>query len=144
MCSSDLQANLNDKLKSQIKKSAEKIISDSHFTPERIRRLFSEEFCEEMGNVIESGEKAQLETIISENLRDPTKGMRVTFKSLSLAHRWFLIAVMESEFSPNEDNVKIRYEELCPKKDFKSYQEVFDELTEAFIRKPTGRVYNPG
>lgn len=138
------RANLNASLKTQIKKSAEKIISNTHFTPERIRRLFSRDFCEGMETLISSGREDQFGDLINENLRDPTKGMRVTFKNLSLAHRWFLIAVMEAEFSPNEDSVKDRYEILCPKKDFRPYQEVFHELTEAFIRKPSGSRYVPG
>lgn len=128
-------ANLPNELKNVVKEIAQNITADPHFTPERIRRLVRELLPEIILPQLKTLKKNQIDKLVEESLRDPTKGMKVSFRALSSAHRWLLFAIVEAGISAEDKNVKAGYERLCPESERRPYKVVSEELTEAFIRK---------
>ncbi len=130
-------AGLNENARNLIKQQAKKVVANSHFTPERIRRLI-----EEVVPVLGS-QHSLSETVISDRIADalhnPTKGMRVSFRKLPIPHRWLLYALLEADrvagLAKSRRSLVERYRELCPKGDQHPYERVLDELTQAFVRK---------
>ena len=111
-----------------------RIVIDTHFTPERIRRLIAE--------IIPSFSVALpppdvLPAVIDEALANPTREMRISFCALPLCHRWLLFALLEADESARSDTwceLRERYEALCPPEEQRPYQSVLVELTEAFVK----------
>jgi len=124
-------------LKNVIRDIARSVTADSHFTPERIRRLVRELLPVTILPQIKVLEKKHIERLVTESLRDPTKGMTISFRALSSAHRWLLFAIVEAGNSAGDKHVREGYERLCPESELRLYKEVSEELTEAFIRKKT-------
>jgi len=129
-------AGLEEKAKVLIKKQARYIISNPSFTPERIRRFIDEvlpELQEQLGQEEDSESKVLLE--IREAIQNPTDRMRKSFKALPVAHKWLLIALLEAGHSSQLKTLRKLYEKSCPLEHKQPFNEVLDELTEAFVKK---------
>lgn len=128
---------LNDKARTVIKQYADKITSNPHFTPERIRRLVEDVMPKLV--TIEADVTTEIDTQIHMALTNPTKQMRVSFRRLPSAYRWLLYAMLDVEqrsfFTPGLDSLKAKYLNLCPPEKQQSFEMVIKDLSEAFIRK---------
>lgn len=127
-------AELDPVGKAIIKRYALQIVLDTHFTPERIRRLVSEIIP---SLSVKSPTEDELPEVISEALADPTREMRISFRALPLCHRWLLFALLEADESARSESsceLRERYEALCPPEHQRPYQGVLGELTEAFVK----------
>jgi len=131
-------AGLNPLAKTIVRGYALRIVIDTHFTPERIRRLVAE--------IIPSLSVSmppieELPAVIDEALANPTREMRISFRALPLCHRWLLFALLEADESARSDTwceLRERYEALCPPEEQRPYQGVLVELTEAFVKHTVG------
>ena len=137
-------ARLPQEAKDVIRDHARMIVSDDEFTPERIRRFIQEGLPNLLrGSTTRRTDKHHLKAAIKEALRNPTKQMRLAFRALPLAYKWFLIALLEiSEVDlplilhvkGNLEKLQELYEVYCPAIDQEPFTTVMDHLTEAFIR----------
>jgi conflict system STAND superfamily ATPase len=127
-------ASLSDQAKTVVQKFARQIIDNRHFTPERIRRLVSDIVPRLAGEKLSPD---LLPAAIDEALANPTREMRISFRSLPAPHRWLLFSLLEVDEMTrgNSDALRTRYEEICPEKDQIPYHKVILELTEAFIKR---------
>ncbi|MGH9641182.1 MAG: hypothetical protein ACRD3Q_02025 [Terriglobales bacterium] len=136
-------ANLESFAKKIIRQHAKLIVSNAEFTPERVRR-FVKETLPKLASATASRKinNAQLNEAVGEALRNPTKQMRLAFRSLPAAHKWFLVAFLEvSEVETpfllysggNAEEVRELYEEYCPDKHHEPFEQVLEQLTEAFV-----------
>ncbi len=129
-------AGLEEKAKALIKKQAKFIISDTSFTPERIRRFINEVLPELQEHLGQDG-NSELNVLseIREAIQNPTDRMRKSFKALPVAHKWLLIALLEAGHSSRLETLRKLYEKSCPVEHMQPFDEVLDELTEAFVKK---------
>jgi hypothetical protein len=112
------------------------VVGNSHFTPERIRRLI-EEVIPTLTLRTEVSAQAMQEKV-SEALTNPTKQMRVSFRNLPGCHRWLLFALLDSNQYSSlsfENSLERSYDNLCPPEAFRPFKSVLTELTEAFVRQ---------
>ena len=122
-------ADLSVEARSLIRKHAMVIAKNSHFTPERIRRLVYEV-------VPKLNESSNVEEQIKSALVNPTKQMSVSFKALPVEHRWLLYSLLEVDsLFLDADQVAERFDILCHAANHRPFEAVLDELSEAFIRK---------
>jgi hypothetical protein len=141
-------AQMSNDSKSIIKQQAKGIVLNKHFTPERIRRL--------VVNVIPSlsastkQEQKRLETLVAEAISNPTKEMRVSFHALPTCHRWLLYALLESEDQSQIirltggitiTTLQQSYEVMCPPEDYRPFDSVAKEMSEAFVTQTSVRGY---
>ncbi len=134
-------AVLTRSAKEIVKKHVTMIVNDRHFTPERARRLVAEYIPEWTGE--ENLSEDNIVPRILEALSNPTKQMRVSFRTLPPCHRWMLFALLEADHSRSfsgtgHDELQARYDALCPPDVQQPHKRVLDELTEAFVRKSSG------
>lgn len=151
--------HLSEKVRLYVRATAESVVSDPYYTPERIRRLVQEYVDGDLSVKINeapswsthaanarsaAGLAARLWTArvldkaIKHNLKDPSKGMSVTFRSLPSTHKWMLIAFVESEIltrSPTIDDVAKRYQGLCPPSDTLPAKLVLEHLSGVFLKQ---------
>jgi hypothetical protein len=122
-----------------IKKKANLIVRNSHFTPERIRRLASEVIPK-----LTSPTESQLSECIADSLANPTKGMAVSFSKLKKCHQWLLYSLVEQDIATDfflsaatdaDENLERRYVRLCPISDREPFKSVVSEMTEAFVKR---------
>jgi hypothetical protein len=134
-------APLAHQTKMVVKKLAHGIVANSHFTPERIRRL--------VHDVLQHGDSIDAEEIrrrAGQTLGDPTQAMAVSFAALPEPHKWMLFSLLEADFAPVRylDNPKddsladleARFVRVCPETDRLPVGAVAAELSEAFVRRP--------
>ncbi len=86
-------ANLEDQARQILRTHAYTIVSDEHFTPERIRRFVHTDLGTITGTV--GIEEHKVESAIARQLRDPTKSMRQSFRSLSEYRQRFLVSLLD-------------------------------------------------
>ncbi len=67
------------------------IVSNEHFTPERIRRFVRTDLAELSGGA----SNVEIEVAIARQLRDPTRSMRQSFNSLSAFRQHFLVGLLD-------------------------------------------------
>lgn len=118
--------------RSVIRENAWAIVSHSAFTPERIRRFVGErlpELVETIGIV-----KDEVEEEILEAIRNPTRGMERAFAALEEPYKWFLISLLEAGYWPSVDVVRAHYERHCPSKSRIAFDNIQDQLLEAFVK----------
>src|ERR1039458_8922040 len=132
-------ANLEEDAKLLIRDSAKQIVSDPDFTPERMRRFVAESLPS-LAKKLRSGELSQEEIRkkINEALRNPTKQMRLTFRGLHIALKWYLISMLEVPQNlleaANPSHLREKYEGYCPDDLRIPFEEATQQLNEAFIR----------
>lgn len=128
-------AGLEEKAKELVRKHARLVVSDNHFTPERIRRFVSERLpalVSEMASGQLDPYRVSIE--IRDAIRNPTDRMKKSFRALPPPHKWLLISLLEVGYWPSPTDLRGLYEAHCPAEARKPYAEVFDELTESFVK----------
>lgn len=128
-------ANLDDEMRLLLRENARMIVEDAHFTPERIRRFVQERLPEFAARKPREPEALDLisEEIV-EAIRNPTSQMRKSFRRLSDAHQWILIALLDCRepVAPVElENVYERHRHANSRTAFK---EGLDDMVGAFLK----------
>ena len=129
-------ANLEEGLRKLIRSNAISIVYDPNFTPERIRR-FIHENLPELDLVNQNNSEETIYHQIREAIRNPTERMRKTFASLSPAHKWLLITLLEAGTRLSRPALLTLYTGRCPSECRRAGGEALDELREAFIKGDT-------
>src|SRR6266702_195561 len=140
-------ANLSAPTRALVREEAEMIVENSHFTPERIRRLVHDVLKVNDGSD-QGGD--QMKAGVLETLADPTKAMSVSFGALPDPHKWMLFSLLEADFPPYRlfreksegslGGLKARYERICPTEVRLPANRVASELSEAFVRQPNKKI----
>ena len=116
-----------------IKRHAVQIVSDAAFTPERIRRFVVEVVPHLVADPTCKADAKALIARIGHEIQNPTERMRKSFQALSLAHKWMLLSLLESENYCTAENLISRYRSQYADGEVKP-KEVLEELSEAFVR----------
>ncbi len=130
-------AGLEKEAKDLVRGHARLIANDPNFTPERIRRFVRERLPElalEMARGHLDAGKVSIE--IREAIRNPTDRMRKSFRALPATHKWVLISLLEAGdfYGPSPEKLSELYEAHCPAEARRPFTEVFEELSESFIK----------
>ena len=131
-------ANIEEECKALVREHARSIVGDPDFTPERMRRFVSESLPE----LARKKRTAQLNPYdvaleIHEAIRNPTKQMRLTFRFLPIALKWYLVSMLElpsNTWTSGRKELRKIYSDYCPDKDKIPFEEATRQLEEAFIR----------
>lgn len=121
--------------RSLIRVHASMIVSDDHFTPERIRRFIDEripELAKEHELKPLSAEEMQAEII--EAIHNPTKRMQKAYSKLSKSHKWILIALLDCEAFSTVKDLKSRYSEHRSQLSEEAFAEALDDLVGTFVK----------
>jgi hypothetical protein len=132
-------ASLEHDARAIVRKHARRILDDSNFTPERMRRFVGESLPTLVANFkVGRLDDNQLAAEIKEAIRNPTKQMRLAFRGLVPALKWYLVALLElteDAFLTNQmSRLKALYEQYCPEFDRIPFDQATLELREAFIK----------
>ena len=131
-------ANLEQDAKELIRRHAPQIINNPDFTPERIRRFV----CESLPTLVA---KIRLGTLshheifakVDEAIKNPTKQMRLTFRGLGVALKWYLISMLEMPQSRSipgsPGTLEEGYVRYCPDERRIPFEEATQQLNEAFV-----------
>jgi hypothetical protein len=128
-------AALETEAKALVKEHAKALIRDHHFTPERIRRLVKDRLPS-LAKDLAVGALTQdrVDSEILDAIRNPTERMRKAFRVLDPAYKWLLISLLETGNLPKIEEVRSTYESHCPTNIQKPFQELVNDLTEAFVK----------
>lgn len=126
---------LEEEAKAIVRQHAKSIVNDLSFTPERIRR-FVREMLPSLVRQLQAGEldAEQVSCEVREAIRNPTEHMRKAFRGLENSYRWVLLSLLEAGHLPRIENVRKLYESHCPVDDRRPFDELIEELSEAFIK----------
>jgi len=139
-------AYLEEESKTLLRGQARLIIHHPDFTPERIRRFVDES----LPLLVAKNRSGQLKpddlkAEIREAIRNPTKQMRLTFRNLPPALKWYLISILEmperSWLPSGPPKLKEIYESYCQCNEIIPFEEVTKQLNEAFIRVREGQAF---
>lgn len=138
-------SGLETETKHIVKQYASQIVFDKEFTPERMRRFTSESLPQLVRKMkSEKLKNAEISAAITEALRNPTKQMRLAFRKLPAAYKWFLVALLQISESDNgwrwKGNVPVLrdlYDSYCPEAVYEPFDTVLSHLTEAFVKMRT-------
>jgi hypothetical protein len=86
-------ANLEEEAKAFVRKFAQLVINNNHFTPERVRRFVGDGLPRL--KIEQASDEAAREAVISE-IEHPTESMKKSFDALSPAHNQLLIAMLDA------------------------------------------------
>jgi hypothetical protein len=86
-------ANLEDQAKSLVRRFAQLVIENAHFTPERVRRFISDALPKL--KIQQANEETVRKAIIAE-IEHPTTSMKKSFDALSSAHKRLLVAMLDA------------------------------------------------
>jgi hypothetical protein len=117
-----------------IKLHADRIISDPHFTPERIRRLVKEVLPTVATNIQSEQGRQRVKSQVLEALRNPTKRMTTSFRKLPETHRFTLAAMLDAEDRPTVADLKRVVQQHRPSLSERQFLESIDDLTGTFIK----------
>lgn len=132
-------ANLEHEAKSLLREKARTLVSDPSFTPERIRQFVADRLPQLTSDLSKGTLSPEtLEAEVREAVRNPTERTRKAFRHLPVAHKWLLVSLLEAGERPSSSALKALYEKHCPLEERRAFHEVFDELTEAFIKAVAG------
>jgi hypothetical protein len=124
-----LSAEANDLVRSE----GWAIVSHPHFTPERIRRFVG-------GRLVDlSGTAAAVETIVAEEIREPTEAMTASFRALADDHRALLLALLDTPPGPvSERDLVAAFRRHSAMGFRRQPAEIVDRLTDHFLRIVSG------
>jgi len=127
--------NLEEDAKVIVKEHAKTLIRDPHFTPERIRRIVKDSLPS-LSASLRAGNlsQGQVNSELRDAIRNPTERMRKAFRALDPSYKWLLISLLESGYQPRLDEVEQAYESLCPTDARRPFQDLINELSEAFVK----------
>ena len=126
-----------DQERQLIRSHAMGIVLNPNFTPERIRGFVSER----MPMLVSSDgrllvEPSQIESEVAEAINNPTKRMRISFEALDPEQKQLLIAMLQAGSWPKVADVKTTYENYRRGRRGSTFEEVLEQLNEAFITVP--------
>lgn len=140
-------ANLEETAKKLVRAIAAGVVSDPHFTPERIRRFVAERLSELSALDVKGLlSRQQILAEVLNAIKNPTDQMRKSFRKLDPAQKWLLISLLEveSRYSSSweraslpwgrKEHLRAAYDAHCPKECWRPFEDVFDEMSEAFIK----------
>ena len=116
-----------------IKHHSVQIVSDGAFTPERIRRFVTDVVPTLAEDISSQADAEALPAKITQEIQNPTDRMRKCFQALSLAHKWMLLSLLESEHYCTSEDLLSRYRSQYADDEAKP-SDILEELTEAFVR----------
>lgn len=118
-----------------VRSHARAIVGNTSFTPERIK-TFVREALPQINLQVNAGllDKENTLAEIQDAIRNATAHMKKSFRALPPAHKWLLIGLLEASGYAQKDKVKELYETHCPPDVIRPFQEVFEELSEAFLK----------
>lgn len=121
-------ADLESDAKDLVRLYADRIIKNADLTPERVRRFVSEGLPT-LVTMTQSGtiSKWEVSRKIDEAIRNPTKQMRLTFRGLPVALKWYLISMLDAT------DLEKTYLSYCPDEKRTPFEEATQQLDEAFI-----------
>jgi hypothetical protein len=128
-------ANLESDVKNLVRRYAALIIKNADLTPERVRRFVSEGLPTLVA-MAQSGttSKWEISRKIDEAIRNPTKQMRLTFRGLPVALKWYLISMLDATDLEKTEKTYVSY---CPDEKRTPFEEATRQLDEAFIHLRT-------
>jgi len=128
---------LDDIAKKIVKDFSNEIISNEYFTPERVRR-FVDYTLPILRNKINNKEILKREQIlkyIDEEIKNPTKSMKQSFKSLPIEHKKLLVSMLDIDtYSVKKDLLESSFKRHYEQNSSKSCKEIIDELSDAFLK----------
>ena len=122
-----------------LKKYAQVIVSDRYFTPERIRRFITISFpnlIDDFNNEIISLDT--LNTLITREIKEPTRSLTQAFECLSEAHKKLLISRLdldESEIITDPEEISLSFERHKPQATDKTYEQLERDLSSSFLKE---------
>ena len=132
-------AGLEEQVKNLVRKQARSVVQHPSFTPERIRWFVRERLPEIAAQLGKRDIKPALaHAQVIEAIKNPTERMRKAFKALAPSQKWLLIALLESDTRREVSRLQTTYELHCPTEVRRPFQDVLDELTEAFVKTGKG------
>jgi hypothetical protein len=118
-----------------VKSQALKIVQNPNFTPERIKGFVTERLPALLDH---SGaltvDPQRIESEVTEAINNPTKRMRMSFKALDRPHKYLLLAMLEAGSWPQILDVKRIYESYPTAQQGAAFDQVLDQLNEAFAK----------
>jgi hypothetical protein len=136
-------ANLESDAKNLVRRYADRIVKNTYFTPERVRRFVSESLPALVASA-RSGMTSQREisTKVDEAIKNPTRQMQLSFRGLPIALKWYLVSMLEipqdrTRFGIAAGDLEKRYVSYCPDEKRTPFEEATQQLNEAFIRVRT-------
>ncbi len=128
-----------------LKKYAKIIVSDTYFTPERIRRFVKYSFP----NLIDDFNHGRLSlenlnNLIANEIKEPTKSLSQAFDCLSEGHKRLLVSRLDLDRSnvlTNEEELFQAFERHRPQVTDKSYEHLTRDLSSSFLRETTAHIY---
>jgi len=129
---------LEDNARAFIKEYAELIVSDQHFTPERIRR-FVYNSLGELIDKYKSGnfDRENLSNMVKKEIQEPTKSLKQAFECLPVEHKWLLISRLDtSQYSYffSEEKKRESFERHRTPNSSKSYEKIEQDLLLSFLK----------
>jgi hypothetical protein len=127
--------NLENTYRMLVRTHATLIVSDSHFTPERIRRFISERIPELATQT--KGKPLtpeQLKKEVVEAIRNPTKRMQKAFRKLSDAHKWILISLLDCESFAAVKDIRNRFDQHLSNVSEEEFADALDDLIGSFVK----------
>lgn len=127
-------ASLAQSDKELIKMHAHTLVSDKHFTPERIRRLiFRLPQLQRTSDI--RVQRAALEKMISQEIANPTPAMRKSLLCLDREHQMFLIALLDGASGTRESGqVHKAYSRMFGKESDRNPSGLGSDLKDHFVR----------
>jgi len=128
-------ANLEAEAKQILKNNVHMIVSDSSFTPERIRR-FVQTSLPKLVRDLRNGQlrSSDISKEIREAIENPTDRMIKSFRALPAEHKWVLISLLEQGHLTSPNSLEEAYSRFFGGRSTLPFHQILDELTEAFVR----------
>lgn len=127
--------NLPRELCDLIREYAESIIRNTHFTPERVRRLVADRIPRLLpkGPAIEL-DNGSISKEIKQVLQNPTDRMRKSFRKLRPSHKGILLGLLDSKGLPTREALEGRVSVHYPKLPPRTFGESLEDLLGTFLR----------
>jgi len=134
-------AGFENAARNLLKIYAKTIVSDTYFTPERIRRFVKHSFPILIRD-FKSGELTpeNLNQLITKEIKEPTQSLSQAFDCLSEEHKKLLVSRLDldqSELLTDAEELSQSFERHRPQVTNKSYEQLDRDLSSSFLRKIT-------
>ncbi len=129
-------SNLEEPARLLVRHSASEIVTDSHFTPERIRRFVTDYLPDLATNRWnDDAEKKEVQDKIRQAIQSPSESVRKSFRALPESHKWFLIAfLVEGGWYVLPTRLAGTYERYHPCESEGAFPNVLSELEGSFVK----------
>ncbi len=123
-------AHMDKKRLRVIREQAPRIVHDSDFTPERIRRAMADFTSTDV--VLTS---AVIKACLWDAIRNPTDRVRLTFQKLGGERQWLLVAFLESDRWGRVNHLEARFRALYPGELDLSFAVLLDDVVGTFLKQ---------